>query len=171
MPKTYQESGRGLAVIETANTPLAATTTETPLFTYTVVAGRMTKYQAIRWKVEITFTSVLAAPQITIRLRFGNSMMVVVDNLTVVLGATNRPIKIEGMIVNCGATNVQFADAAMTQSASGPVFTALASGSDAKVADWTEDTTQDKNFAVSAQFGGLTAGASINYRLGMLEIF
>lgn len=161
MAKIPQETGRGFNIAETTAVMLSNVTTETTLFSQTIPAGKMGAVKRQKFKAFCTLTTpLLSLPSLTIKIRFGSSIMTVTSGLGLGASLTSEPFMITGEIIN-KSVNSQVVWARIEQGAA-TIPLLLGISSSFKGAKWTEDTTTDKTFSITGQFSLLSATTSLS---------
>lgn len=160
----YKKLGpSGMIVTETTSATVSNSNVETVLFEQVIPAGTLSLSRSIKAEMKCRITSVLLPPAITIRLKFGGSTLAIVNGLAVNLNISAKPFTIEALIANKGVANAQYAYGRITQHMTqGPL--SLSSPIYDNDADWTEDTTIDRTFQITAQFASLVSTTSITLK-------
>lgn len=161
MVKIPQETGRGFSVTDSAAVAVSNTTSETTIFSQVVPGGKMGAIKRLRFSAFCMITTpALSLPSLTVRLKFGGSTITVANGISLAINLNNEPFMIRGEIINKSATS-QIAWARIEQGANSlPLLLGIASSF--KGAKWTEDSSTDKTFSLTAQFSLLSGGTSLS---------
>lgn len=170
MANTVRETARGFAAAQNTNTSLTNTATNTAMYSQVLKAGSMGVSKEMNFKfICLLTTGAVLAPTLNISVSLGSSSLTVASSLALSLSQSARPFIVEGSIINKDSATAQLAWAKITQfSTTLPIL--LGSSSSMTAADWTEDTTADKTFTVSAQFGSAIAGTTLTFRHASIDL-
>lgn len=169
MATTLRETARGFASAQTATSALTNTTTETTMYSQAIKAGSMGTNKEMNFKFICLLTTGLAAPTLTIKVKLGTSVLTVGAAMALALSMTAVPFIVEGSIINEDSAASQLSWCKITQHSN--TLALLISGSNALVATtWTEDTTVDKTFVITAQFGSAIVGTSLTFRHASIDL-
>lgn len=115
-------------------------------------------------------TTGLVTPTLTIRAKLGSSVLTVASGvgLAASLG-TPAPFIVEGSVINEDAANAQLAWFKITQPAN-TLALLIGGGTAMNAVSWTEDTTADRTFSITAQFGTAVTGTSLTFRHASIDL-
>lgn len=168
MPNVIIETSRGFAATDAVGVTVNNTTVETTLFSQVIRGKAFGTVKRMEFRLVCTITTLLTAPTLTLKVKYGNSSFTLVTTAGLSLSMTGRPFIIDGEIVAKNSANAQSVNIIITQDSLG-VITGL-TGANAASTDWTEDSTVDATFSVTAQFGTLSAGTTLVCKNGMVEM-
>jgi len=169
MAKLQRETGRGFAVTELSGSTVTNTTAETNLFTQVIPAGKMGAVKELSFELLCMLTTpLLSLPTLTLRLKYGASVLTVSSGTALAVSQTNEPFILKGKIVN-KSVNSQVVYARIEQStASAPLV--LGVSSSFKAAKWAIDTSADQTFSLTSQFSLLSGTTSISVENVTIEL-
>lgn len=119
----------------------------------------------LNFRIICSLTTVLVPPTLTVKMKFGTSVLTIMSGLSLSTGLTASPFIIEGMIANANANNVQIVYAKLTQ-ANSTILVAQPMA----YADWTVDTTVDQAFALTFQFGVTSTTTVLTYKHANVDL-
>ena len=169
MAKIPQETGRGFTVTDSAAIAVNNVTTETSLFNQTISASKMGSSKTLTFSAFCMLTTpALSLPALTVRLKFGSSTLLITSGLSLAASMVNEPFMIRGQIINKSSSS-QIVWARIEQGANSiPLLLGISSAF--KGAKWTEDTTVDKTFSLTAQFSLLSSGTTLSAEHVLVEL-
>lgn len=155
-----RETSRGFSVSQLTSTTISNTTNETVLFSQVIPGGTMGTVKKCIGTILCTLTTpTLNLPSITIRLKLGNSVMLVASNIGLPFSQTNTPFLINFSIRNRDNNSSQIVYANINYSAD--TLPLLIDRSKGAFAIWNVDTSISQTLTVTAQFGSLSLGTSL----------
>lgn len=138
-------------IMQGATAVTVSSSTETSIASATIQASSMGENKALEFSLRGRLTTpLLAAPNGTLRLKFGSTTLVVLNQLALTLNLSAQRWAISGRITNT-ATNAQDV---------GVECRGLPAGFTANSAAWAVDTTADRLLDLTWEFGALNLGAS-----------
>lgn len=165
-----RETNRGFSLSD-ANIGMSMTNTasEINLFVQNVGGGKLGVNKTLDFESVNRLSTVLINPTLTIRIRFGTSILTVLNAVSLVSSiSTNKPFIIKGKIVNTSATT-QYVYAYISQyGVNVPIL--LNNDSGLADADWTIDTTINQQFSITAQFGSSLTGATLTPKMVTVDV-
>lgn len=172
MTKIANATPGGLSIAEmiASPTPLTNTNTPTALFSAVIPAGYMGISKRARFTLKSTMTTAVSLnPTLTLAVSYGGSSFTIISAATLATSITGGILDIEGEFVNQYATNAQLLTINVVQGTAAIPLVTLGLTSRQR-ASWTEDSTAQATFAVTATFGTASTNASISYYHGTLEL-
>lgn len=169
MSTTRRETARGFSVSQNTSGTLTNTNVETTMFTQTMAAGSMGINKEVFFRFICLLTTGLLPPTITIKVKLGSSVLTVVSTTALSASMTSVPFIVEGSVINQDTTGSQLAWARLTQP-SNTLALLLSGGTAMAATDWTEDTTADKNFVITAQFGSSVSSTTLTFRHASIDL-
>lgn len=169
-----QETNRGYSVKAISVDPPIVSNVisnpETTIYTRVIPAGVMGTAKEMSFNIFCRVTTGVLTPTLTLRLKLGSGTMVIVSGLGLTASlSTAAPFRIEGAICNYNNSSSQYVWARIHQpTASSPL--ALNTGSAYMDTEWNVDTKVPQTFSVTAQYGGLIAGASLQTKYIKLDL-
>lgn len=165
MTKIDNANSAGLQTAEMLNTPTAVTNTSavTTLFSKTIPGGAMgnSKKASFAVKTGITTGTVLV-PTLTLAVNYGGSTFAIASGLTLAISQSGAILDIEGDFINMYATNAQLLTVNLIQGSSALPLIAVGTSGRQRT-QWTEDSTVDALFSVTAKFSLANTNASLSY--------
>lgn len=167
-----RETSRGFSSSTAGTTVLTSSLTsnpETTIFSEVIPGTKMGTNKTSRLEMLVTLTSqALSLPSLTFKVKLGSSSLTLFSGVSLLASQTNTPFVIKVKIRNKNAANSQIVFAEICQSDTNSPLAIMSSMT--KFAIWSEDTTVDKTLSVTAQFGGLSANASITVQDADLDL-
>lgn len=168
-----QETNRGYSVKAFNFTPAITSSVtsnpETTIYSRNIEGGKMGTGKEMYFNIFCSLTTPLVSPALIIKVKLGASTLLVVNGLALATSITNKPFRVEGGITNLGASNNQYVWARVHQPGSTLPIVLGTEGAYME-AVWTEDTTIDKTFSVTAQFSGLLANTTLTSRYIKIDL-
>jgi hypothetical protein len=158
-----RETSRGFSSTQANNQVVTNNNSEVTVFSQVIPAGKMGSSKKLSLSLLATLTTpLLSIPSITVRVKLGNAVLTVINNVGLVASQNNAPFTLDATIRNKDDPAIQIAYAKMIQNASNG--TLLNSNATATYADWTVDTTVDQTLSVTVQFGALSSNTNFTLR-------
>lgn len=160
------EGNRGYIINESGAAAISNTVSEMSLFSTTIPAYKMGDSKILKFELTCAITTpTLSIPTLTLKLRFGTFTMNITTTVTINASLTEKPILIEGKIMNITSSSQYIVVKVFNNSSGVNILSGLGSG--LTVVDSTSaiDTNSDQVFSITSQFGGLSGTTSITPKI------
>lgn len=143
---------------------------ETIIYSKSIEGGKMGTAKEMTFSINCSLTTGIVAPPLTINVKLGIASLTVAGGIGITTNlGTPAPFRIEGAIINMLATNKQYVWAKiLTPTSTVPLI--LNTAASYVSSKWTIDTTTDQTFAITAKFGSLLLGTSLQTEYVKIEL-
>ena len=174
MAKTKRETNRGFSLSDTTGSTLVSSLTtnpETDIFSQLIEGGKFGTNKELNFRLLCNLTTGgVSLPTLTFKLKLGSSSLTLLSATALALSQTNKPFIIEGCIAAKDGQSAQRVWGQITQDGNNAPMVLNGGAITLASAAWTEDTSVDKTMSVSAQFAGLSSGATLQLLQGSFDM-